>query len=431
TGSPTASQVLYGRVENGELWALADTYKAGFTPNGFTYVPFLGSSAPCNYPVHFVLRAVRVGSVDLAFAPEARVRRTGDRVILERGAVREIYDLAPQQVEQTFVVDAGLAGDVEIELAVVSDLTEDAERVGLMFCNHLGGVEYGTAFLVDGAVGRPISPTFGDGVLRLHVPAAVRGVGPVVVDPILSTRASAWGLSREAINPDVAYDVSTDRYLVVQELPFSQSDTDIVFEMRDGNNNPVPNSMGVIDSTPAQQQYPRVANLNAADRFLVVFQDYNGHAAPGQQYSIQGRTVEATMPFSIGPVIQISDPNIVGDKFVADVGGDPNPVGPTYWTVVFSRKFNDNDWDIHGRQVTADGTPRAQTIESENTTGTIYIGPQISLSSGSGLGAAARWMVVCSSPHNANDWGVFRPALAADGTITAPTSPIDTGFASD
>src|SRR5690606_14876627 len=148
TGSPTASQVLYGRVENGELWALADTYKAGFTPNGFTYVPFLGSSAPCNYPVHFVLRAVRVGSVDLAFAPEARVRRTGDRVILERGAVREIYDLAPQQVEQTFVVDAGLAGDVEIELAVVSDLTEDAERVGLMFCNHLGGVEYGTAFLV-------------------------------------------------------------------------------------------------------------------------------------------------------------------------------------------------------------------------------------------------------------------------------------------
>lgn len=418
--------VLFDGPGDGRLWALATTYKASFGAEGFTYVPFLGSHAPRNYPVQFVLRAVRVGGRDLAFAAGVPAARAGTRVVFDRGAVQEVYDLAPENVEQTFVVDGGLAGDVEVELEVVSDLQEDGDRAGLQFGNALGRVEYGAAFLVDGDRKEAVATEYRGRTIRLRVDAAQRGAGPVVIDPIISTSATSWTLARDAANPDIAYDATTDRYLVVQEHLFSATDSDVVTELRDRNGAFVAGSQGVIDATPAQTQFPRVANLNAADRFLVVTQRFNPHGAPGQQYTIFGRTVDAAAPFAVSLEFQVSEPLSVGDKFSPDVGGDPNPNGPTYWTVVYTRVFRDTDWDIHGRQVDATGTARPNTIFIENSANSIYASPQISQGNGNGSATAARWLVVYSFRFNANDWDVYGASIDANGGLARTNGPIDT-----
>src|SRR5690606_20321402 len=99
---------------DGRIWAVGATFKASFGPDGFVYVPFFGSDAPRNYPVKFALRAVRVGGESVPFAATANATRDARRVTFDRGPVREIYDLDVDSVEQTFVVDSGLAGDVDV-----------------------------------------------------------------------------------------------------------------------------------------------------------------------------------------------------------------------------------------------------------------------------------------------------------------------------
>lgn len=431
-GPMTASgPVLFAEPGDGRSWVLASTYKASFGADGFTYIPFFGSDAPKNYPVQFVLRSLRVGGREVPLDP-ARAVREDARVILDRGAVRELYDLAPRQVEQTFVVDVNLPGDVELELDVVTELREDAERPGLQFGNALGNVDYGTAYLVTGAVKTEIACAFTGPTIRLRVADAQRGSGPVVIDPIISTSATSWALTHAAANPDIAYDVTTDRYMVVQESVFSAADSDIVTELRDGNGAFVPGSQLVYDATPAPHRFPRVANLNAADRFLVVTEHFNEHAAPGQQYTIWGATAGAASPFSMGQLFQVSEPLSQGDKYVADVGGDPSPSGTTYWTVVYTRAFTaTTDWDIHARQVDASGTPRPNTILIENSGSTIFASPQISLSNANGSATAARWMVVYSFRFSATDWDVYGASLDHNGGIARVSGPIDSGFVSD
>ena len=43
------------------LWIRGDTYKASFGTEGATYVPFLGSRAPKDYPV--LLRVARINTL--------------------------------------------------------------------------------------------------------------------------------------------------------------------------------------------------------------------------------------------------------------------------------------------------------------------------------------------------------------------------------
>jgi hypothetical protein len=139
--------------------------------------------------------------------------RYGNRIVFDRGVVREIYDVAVDRVEQTFVLDAG-AGDVELDVEVRSELCEDSARAGLQFGNELGLVHYGTAFLVDGQSKREIATAWAANTLTLRDASAQRGHGAVVIDPIIHTSAFSHATTRDCHNPDIAYDATTDRYLV-------------------------------------------------------------------------------------------------------------------------------------------------------------------------------------------------------------------------
>lgn len=419
----SGGQVLFADADDGRTWASGDTYKASFGRDGFTYVPFLGSDAPRNYPMQFALQSVAVAGKPIAFDRQALPTRQGQRVVFDRGVIQEIYDLSPDGVEQTFVVDATAAGDVTVAMQVHGELREDGDRAGLQFVNERGGVHYGDAFVVAGEGKRAIASSFADGQLHLHVAATQRPAGALVIDPIISTHY-VGSTAQDCAESDVAFDASNARYMLVWQRQFSQTDIDIWAEMRDTSGLLVPNSAQAIDNSSAYWRFPRVANLNAYDRFLVVAEVYVAGNPTGQQFTVWGRTVDAAGPFPRSGQFQISSTHS-GEKRRPDVGGDAGLTTPSYWTVAYTRDFSATDRDIHARQVEATGTVRPGTILVEDTAGTIYDGVAISPSNGHMSADRRRWALAYTRYFNATDSDVYAATLSWDGQITQPSTAID------
>jgi hypothetical protein len=409
SAAPARDTVVFDHTGDGRLWALGTTYKASFGPEGFVYIPFFGSDAPRNYPVQFALRALRVGGRDVTFAPEATPERTGTRVTFDRGAVREVYELGADRVEQIFVIDGDQEGGVDVDLEVITELVEDAAQAGLQFGNARGHVGYGTAYLVDGARKHEIQTALHGRTLRLHVAAAQRDAGPVVIDPVITTTTLTPTLMASD-NPDVAYDATTDRFCATWVHVFSQTDHDVVAELRTGNGTAVAGSFKPIDLTSEMLTWPRVANLNSADRFLITMERFRPDDPVGRQYTVCGRTMNAPAPFTTNLMFQISAPSTTNENN-ADVGGDSG--SGTNWMVVWV-----SGTDIVGRLVSANGTPSPVTIPIDTQVNTT-IHPQISLSNGNGLTATPRWCVVYQWFNGTNDWDCFAVVLDLAGNITA------------
>src|SRR5262245_18458062 len=99
-------------------------------------------------------------------------------------------------------------------------------------------------------------------MLRLRVPSARRGPGPVVIDPVITPRTFAPTLMASEV-PDIAYDVSTDRWLVTWVHVFSATDHDVYAELRTASGDPVAGGFRLIDNTTQSLSFPRCANLNS------------------------------------------------------------------------------------------------------------------------------------------------------------------------
>lgn len=401
-------RTVFDQPGDGRIWALGTTYKASFGADGFVYVPFLGSDAPRNYPVRFVLRSLRVAGQAIDLARDVTATRTGDRVTLDRGAVREVYDLAPEAIEQTFVVDGTLPGDVDVELAVQTELRQIAAADGLALGNELGCVHYGSPYLVRDSRKDPIGMTWTGGVLHLHVAASQRGAGPVVIDPLITTKTFAPTVMASEV-PDIAYDATTDRWLVTWVHIFSATDHDVLAELRNAAGDAVPGSFKAIEATPASYSFPRVANLNSADRFLIAMERVPQAAT--EVFSVWGRTMDAGAPFTTSSLLHIS-PNSGEHQNNVDVGGDPGT--GTNWTVVwvFGRA-------VYARQVRADGS-LSQTLIPITPPGPQSINPQISLSNGNGLTSTPAWCIVFNRLVTATDGDILAAFLELDGTLVPP-----------
>lgn len=414
--------VLFDQPGDGRIWAIGTTWKASFGAEGFVYVPFLGSDAPRNFPLHFVLRAVRVGGQPLAL-PRAEPVQDGQRVTFHRGAVHEVYDLRTDAVEQTFVVDSTLGGDVEVEVDVVTELTEDAATPGIRFGNELGFVRYGNANVVDGTQLRPVATTFEGNTIRIRVPAAERGPGALVIDPIIQSSAYSQNATGDSTQPDIAYDATFDRYMVVWQHPFSASDIDVWSEFWGSDGLPIAGTIATIDFTSQSYSNPRVGNLNSFDRFLVVMQRFQAGT-----WSIQARMRPADgVPHAI--TFQVNDPGFTGPCINPDIGGDSG--AGDHWLVVWERQLTATDFDIHGRRVRGDIAVPPATLLLENAASTLFSVPTVSQSNGNGFATAARWFVAYQFRFSATDEDIYGACVAPDGSITTTNSAIDTSVISD
>lgn len=395
------ANVLHDDPGSGTLWSSGTTWKASFGPDGFTFVPFFGSEAPRNFPVGFRVVTATVDGQDLALSPTAKATRTGDRVTLDRGVLREVYDLSLDHVEQSFVIDTTLRGDVHLTVAVTTDLIEDAVRPGLQFANELGHVWYGDAFVVVDGSKHPIRTTWDGASLHFVVPAALRGDGPVVIDPLVGTYAPIGGTpARPEAHPDVSFDQSSGVYLVVWENWYSAFDCDIFTELFDWTGAPIPNSTAAIDFSSDAYLSPAVANLNVNGHFLIVC----SARKPGQwngRSMIYGRTRAMSSGTPTSPEILISDTQYGNDDHVQpDVGGDPEALDPTNkWCVVWTQLAPTNAL-FRLRLVDAAGQPGI--TQGVSAPGYDLWNVRISSGNGHGQVATPRWGYAIGAQASSN-----------------------------
>lgn len=397
-------QVLFDAPGDGRLWAAASAYKASFGSDGFTYVPFLGSDAPRNFPVRFVLRGVSVGGRELPLTDAEPVRH-GARVTFARGAVHEVYDLAPQQVEQTFVVVDGTPGELLVELEVISELVEDAAADGLQWRNQHGAVTYSEAFVVDGGNKTAIAATWAGNRIVLRVPAAQRS-GVTVIDPVITT-SPLNTYSAACASPDVS-GLGGAAYALTWEVRFSATDYDVYQATAAGDGTIVTTSYTVLDVTGVSHHTPRIACApggTAKTLVAMTRQDAIGGSIWGRVRSQLG---------DLQPMFRISS-TALGACFGPDVGGSREG-----WLVTFTHAYTSSDFDVLGMLVPVTGGLMHELL-IDTSPARSTSNPQVSQSNFGGS-----WMVVYGN-NAAGNWDVYGCRIDSTGHFTSGPAAIQTG----
>jgi hypothetical protein len=421
--------VDFAEPGDGLIWVHGATYKASFGASGVQYIPYLGARAPRNYPVSFVLQSIAVGGQPVAFASSVSASRTDHTIVLDRGGVIENYQMAPDGMEQMFVFDSlprgdDRGGDLVVRMGVETELPAAESAEGFRFSNDLGYVSYGRAQAYDAGGDRTPATAILDGdAIEIRVPAAflASAVFPVTIDPFVSS----FGIdasSYDDLRPDVAYDATNDRYIVVYEEAFSGSDHDVFSAFVFPGGGTI--SGHYIDSTSDFWGWPKVANNNIAHNFLVVA-DVSPYGGNGP-FAVRGATVAAAPGGIVGPQFTISLGAQGADSFWADVGGDPTTAPPTYYLVTWETAYSSTDHDIYARLVDASGALQGS--------GPIYVDfstsdddvPRISKSDGHAPFNTQRWTIVWSrydaSTNSNYPWGA---QYLWDGSLVHPTFLID------
>ena len=422
-GLVDTERVYWDTDAQGALWARAEGYKASFDASGATYIPFLGSEAPQNYPVHFRVSSIRAGGEELGFEAAALPQRSGERISYERGPVREVYEMTPRGVEQLFVFEQhAFSGDLVVRLALETELAPGSDAEGLVFGNEFGGMRYSGAVTLDAHGTRAPAPTaWKDGEIEIVVPASTLATahGALTIDPFLGNYLISPGAAYDDFSPDVAWDESSQLQMVVFERAFSATDHDVIFVLLDVNGGATGMS-GYIDSFAANLAHPRVANNGIADNFLCVTQQ---GSATGGTRDIYGRLVSNTGVKGTPFVIHDASFDLTNPV----VGGDNLSTGPTYYFVAYELAFATGDHDIYGRLIAADGTLQGTTpVILDSSGGTYDQEPVISKTDGGAPASGQDWTIVWSRTTGLLGFDLFGTRVHWDGVITDPTYPIDT-----
>jgi hypothetical protein len=406
---------LYDVDAAGTQWVRGATYKASFGASGATYIPFLGSRAPRNYPVTMRVQSITTGGAPIAFDTQAPAVRDGATVAFDRGSVVEQYLIQRDGVEQQFVFDAlPSRGEIVVTLGVETELESRKDGEGLRFENALGHMRYGRAIAID-AAGRSIGveERLTKGRIELVVPADFVATAelPLVVDPFQGTFVVDMDANDDS-NADVAFITNTVTALVVYEYAFSALDHDIYSEQYADQ---VYQGSAYVDFSIDDWRNPRVAANRIGNKFLCVAQV----GSTGSR-TIEARTINATS-LALGTVFTVNGTE-TGDKHDPDVGGDPYDVGPTYFCVVWQRDYSSTDTDVHARLITSAGAlVGSSVIFLENSSGTLDSRPSISKTDGNGPAAGQDWNVVWGHEASSTDDDVQGARIHWNGTITSST----------
>jgi hypothetical protein len=420
------NHVYYTLEENGTHWARGATYKARFGADGASYAPFLGVDAPRNFPVSFRVASVSFGGEPQPFDANAQAERTGDVVRYERGGLSEVYELAPQSIEQEFVIaarPANVAGDLVLRLSTTSELEKRELEGRIEFSNDLGAVRYGRATAIDAAGARvqAMTTTTDEGI-EIRVPAefVASAQFPLTIDPIISTFSIDTG-TPNAYLPDCSYDYSNGCWLIVHEETFSASDHDVVWQRMSTLSAQILGSGYVDQNLGDYWANPACANNNALDRFLIVAQVGIPGNGPRKIYA---RTCQASNG-ALGTTLDVGSQDPFVDLTNPDVGGDPLGL-PSYFCVVWEKEFSTSDHDIYYRMVDP-GNSLASNTQIVDISGSYDTQPSISKSDD-----GSAWNVVfqrrsTSTPYQQDIRGA---RINWAGSTIASSFPIDSSNAS-
>ena len=421
-GELSFDHVEYDAPGDGRLWARGKTYKASFGAEGATYIPFLGSDAPRNMPVRLRLATASLGGVPIELEPEAVWSRSGDTVVLDRGAVDVHYLMNTESVEQTFVLDAlPREGELVVRVEVESELEFTQAGEGFRFASERGGVNYGAATVVDGA-GRhlKLESLLADGQIAIRVPAEFlrKATVPVVVDPLITTYGVALG-TLTLSGGDVAYDASAGYYLHAYVYDFSVIDRDVYAHAVDSNGVVVPGQGAYIDLTANRWEAIGIANNNSANNCMVV-----AEAHIGDQTQIWGR-IRNVPGTSMGAQVQIS-PNSAYNCAEPSIGGEAMDDGSNLYCVAWRKIVAGNESHIRYRVMSNTGLQVGASLTLDDEPVNTKWKPSVSKSCGFGDAAERRWNIVWSrddGPWDADIWGA---QVGSQGAIVTPRFAVDT-----
>lgn len=407
-------KVYVQTTEDGAIHARGSNYKAMFNNAGLTYRPLGGD------PMTFTLASATVGNQPLALNTAPLPSRDGDSVSIDRGAFVEHYTLTHNTVEQLFTFQQlPPQGDLVLHIAISAPgMIATSKDDRLEFKNEQTEVTYTKAVLVDAAGAKTsLSTLLNDHVIEIRVSSATlnRASFPITIDPLLSTNTP---LSAEQCRrPDVAFDATYNRYLVVAEYEFAPDDGDIYSVMVDSVGVPIANTFNYVDVTTFNWRKPKVANNNIANVFMVVAER---GVAPTR--GIWGATVDAATGATTSQVELINGGG--GEKTNPDIGGDSYLVGPTYFLVVWEWTAAPADHDIAGRLFDATGAPASDHLflELANTSQT---NPAVSKSNRGG-----HWLVVWQTTFSGTDEDIYGAKVNWNGDITIPSTLINVSGAS-
>ncbi|MBL8861007.1 MAG: hypothetical protein JNK02_03265 [Planctomycetes bacterium] len=417
------SRVWIDEPGDGRTWARGRTYKASFGAEGATYIPFLGSEAPRNFPVSVSLLEASSGGAPIPLGFRA-VSSSGTRVAIDHGAIREVWHLEPDSAEQTFefATRPAVEGVLTLRLAITSELALRPDGSGFALDGEHGGVRIGGATAIDADGRRLELAARTDGAaLTIDVPAAFVASArfPLVVDPLYTTH-TLDGFGYRTANVDVAGGGFPGLFAASYGVVYSQSDTDI-YTQDLFYGAPVPGAGDWVDFTTLSWYDPQIAYNGDRDTYLTTatVQPSSGNT----EIWCRARRTQTANEFPQ----RLVQNNAGGAVAFSDVGGDPTLASPSYFLAVWTRFYSTADQDIHAQLLDPFGVRVGGVIYLENS-GAHDSFPRISKSVGVSSPLYQQWNIAWQRDSSAD---VLGARVAWDGFVTHPAFGIATSFLFD
>ena len=266
-------------VVDGVLTGAGAGYRARFDRDGVQFVPALGEAAPTEQPVQVRGVAYGRGTADRPLAQVLPSHR-GQQVTFAHGKVDTTYVVQNDGIKQSFVFHERPAGrgDLVVAVQVASQLaaTQQGDDA-VVLQNELGGVRIAGVLGID-ADGQTVRGTLqwqGSSLLLRLPEAFVEGAAlPLVLDPLLAPEFSVVSSSRN-LDPQVAYDADTNRYLVAWWRRLSATTADVYGQFV-FNVTVTPSDLAgssVVIRSGQNSQRARVANCSVRNCFVVGWQE--------------------------------------------------------------------------------------------------------------------------------------------------------------
>ena len=406
-------KVYFQSTSDGAVHAKGSNFKATFTGAGLTYRPLGGE------PMSFTLTSATVGGQPLALKTDSLPIQEGDSVSIDRGAFIEHFALTHNSVEQLFTIDQLPAhGDLVLRIAAIApNMIATTKSQGLEFKGEAGEVTYSKAVLVD-AMGAStgLSTQLNDGVIEIRVNGSAlnRAAFPITIDPVINANVPYTEMKHR--KPDVAFDATTSRFIIVAETNSGPDDGDVYSVITTIDGTPLLGTFNYVDLTPTNWRNPKVANHNASNWFLVVAER---GVAPTR--GIWGSAVNPATG-TPGPQTELVYGGGGGEKINPDIGGSASVNTPSPLLVVWEWVYMADNHHIIGHRFTEFGQPVGDYI---------FIGTHANSESNPAVSKGnldGDWMVVWQTTYTAADEDIYGARVNGNGLISSPQQSLNSSF---
>lgn len=403
SGQTDVARASFGVTTHaGVVHGLGPDYSARFDPDGITFTPLLGARVAVPAALRFTLASVRRGSGDVfTRTRDVAPAIVGDDVRYVHDAnVVETYAVRREGIEQSFVFaqrpegsgDLVVRGEIATALPLVAANPEGArfELAGA------GGVTFGAVVGVDANGARASGSLRCDGrQLELSLPASFVDAAayPLVLDPLIGSSFVVGNVAGGSdVLPCVAYDETTQRYLVVWHAGVSASVAEVRAQFVTGAGTAIVGQQLLLDSTATAGIRPAVANVNQRNRFVVAWAQ-SGVASYIAVDASNGATSNLQLWAFPDPVSGVA------------LGGDSRtPLFGTADDVLFvattSATFGGGNVFRRLLQVGATGAPVPGTVVTVATTFGRFQAPAVTAHAGT----AGRWLTAITLRDFTSDW---------------------------